>query len=145
MNKKYFFVAGILIALFVIFMIVTKSPTLIKILPPSVITFESQEIIQNEIKVMVTPQKIVPSEPAKFYLHIETYEHPNILNSDVLESVLITDEKDTLIPPKLWEETQRDDYHIEGILTTRTIPASTVELRLFLYLFEDRLFTWFLK
>ncbi|RAP32597.1 hypothetical protein DID75_04545 [Candidatus Marinamargulisbacteria bacterium SCGC AG-410-N11] len=141
-NKPRFFTVlfGI-ICLIVIISSYFKSPqntTSIKTDNSSI--FQKQTSILNQIKLEVTPS--ITDNKTTFYIDLETFEHPNLLTIDLIQSsLLVINNEDPILPIK-WIPLEKNNYSIKGHLEFNYKPLDNATIEFILFCFEERSFKW---
>ena len=101
------------------------------------------EKIGEGLKMTVTPVKLLPNQKVLFSIRMESYEYPELLESNLKDTALLIDETETPFIPDSWKVVARDSGSITGELI---FPYSVISTKWVLTFddMEETNFEWFL-
>jgi hypothetical protein len=137
-TRRLFSISILLVSLLLGFMFY-RALSINTIAPHS--TLASQTLIQDAIRIIVTPLSTSPDAPLHFRINIESTEHAEWLDTNLKESaILYFDNNDPELPSDWLLETE-NDYSLQG---TITFPSQKEinDLHLSLFLSSEFKFSW---
>ncbi|MFC1752023.1 hypothetical protein ACFL96_01325 [Thermoproteota archaeon] len=105
---------------------------------------EAQESVEDYLKISVQPQKITQGKEVVFFITMESYQNPDILENDITELFLLEDEEENPYTPLNWKEKESTAYTRSGLLYFK-IDKPISSLKLMVFSPEERSFTWDLR
>ena len=119
-------------------LIVSKSPYSSK--KPMIL--ESQENVQHDIRITVTPQPLKPATPICFNIRLESFEHSDAIHESLIDTAMLVSESMDTFLPKEWIIETSSDHLITGQLLFDFIPNKNSHLELTLFVDEEFSFIW---
>lgn len=104
--------------------------------------YSSQSSIENQLKIDIQPIVLNHTQASTFKITLESTQNPDLSQLDLLESTLLTDDKNTPYQPTHWEQRSHDNFHQTGILTFPPLPSKTPSISITIFEYKDRTFTW---
>ncbi|MSR88743.1 MAG: hypothetical protein EXS67_03705 [Candidatus Margulisbacteria bacterium] len=101
----------------------------------------SIEKIGEGLKMIVTPVTLLPDHKVLFTVRMESYEYPELLESNLKDTALLIDETETPFIPDSWKVVAKDSGSITGELV---LPYSEISTKWVLSFddMEDTSFEW---
>ncbi|NDC82935.1 hypothetical protein EB093_04640 [bacterium] len=95
--------------------------------------------IENALKIEVGVNKIDEREVV-FHVLMESFQNTDAVQSDILDTTILTVDGRPYKPSK-WKEKEQDDNHKEGYLTFK-IDRRPSTIKLSIFELEERVFEW---
>ena len=112
------------------------------LLPSNKGAYPMQEDTGHEIRIRVQPKQVQVGKQTVFKLILETYERPDILEINFMDSTLLIDQDDVPYLPVSWHEDTRHEYAVEGLISFPELAPNTTSFKLVLFEYEDHEFEW---
>ena len=103
----------------------------------------TQELIQNRVRLIVTPLELSKKSPSRFRIRMESYEASELLDMDLAETSLIEfmENQDPLLPLQ-WKISENSEFILEGILSFPHFSKQTRTFTLVIFSLSEYRLTW---
>ena len=110
--------------------------------PHQAMHYSSKSSIENQLKIDIQPIVLNHTQASTFKITLESTQNPDLSQLDLLESTLLTDDKNTPQKPIHWALQASDPFHQTGILTFPPLPPKSPSVSVTIFEYNDRVFTW---
>jgi len=105
----------------------------------------SQTKVDHAIKIEIKPTYLVKNEPAIFNLYLESFEHSEMVDQNLLKICLLVDNNNTPYIPIDWQLTKKTAHSIHGSITFPTLTKEVTSVTLSVFLFDETEFVFYLQ
>ena len=106
---------------------------------------QEKVVIQDEMRIVVTPLTYKPKTPITFKVQLECYQHPEQTKLDLMATALFETNTGKPLLPTKWEVTRQEDYITIGIVSFPPTPVDYSRIKLSLFGLSEITFDWILK
>lgn len=107
-----------------------------------ILPFQKKEFIAHEVRLFVKPHSFYHDGHLDIELTIESNERPEFVRQDPMQTCLIyVDGDDTPLLPESFNVSQKDAYHVTGLLTFK-VPSYPKEIKFILFDEVQYEFVW---
>jgi len=85
---------------------------------------QEKVVIQDEMRILVTPLTYKPKSEVTFKVQLECYQHPEQTRLDLHQTALLETNTGKPLLPTKWDVSRREDYLVIG---TVSFPATSVD------------------